>query len=54
MAVNPQTYGDIGDTNIPHGVGEIWAAMLWEMYWNLVDRYGFESGDTTGWSIVVP
>ena len=42
LAVNPQTYADIGDTNIPHGVGEIWAAMLWEMYWNLVDRYGFD------------
>ena len=42
MTVNPQTYGDIGSTNIPHGVGEIWAAMLWEMYWNLVDRYGFD------------
>ena len=43
MAVNPQTYEDIGTTNIPHGVGEIWAAMLWEMYWNLVDRYGFDA-----------
>ncbi len=43
MTVNPQTYVDIGATNIPHGVGEIWAAMLWEMYWNLVDRYGFDA-----------
>ena len=43
MSVNPQTYADIGATNIPHGVGEIWAAMLWEMYWNLVDRYGFDA-----------
>ncbi len=42
LAVNPQTYGDIASTNIPHGVGEIWAAMLWEMHWNLVDRYGFD------------
>ncbi len=43
MTVNPQTYADIGTTNIPHGVGEIWAAMLWEMYWNLVARDGFDS-----------
>jgi extracellular elastinolytic metalloproteinase len=43
LGVNPQTYIDIGTTNIPHGVGEIWAAMLWEVYWNLVDRYGFDS-----------
>ncbi|MEM7353828.1 MAG: M36 family metallopeptidase [Acidobacteriota bacterium] len=42
LAVNPQTYEDIGSTNIPHGVGEIWAAMLWEMYWRLVERDGFD------------
>ena len=42
MAVNPQTYEDIGTTNVPHGVGEIWAAMTWEMYWNLVAKYGFD------------
>jgi hypothetical protein len=48
IAVNPQTYADIGSTNIPHGVGEIWAEMLWEMYWNLVDRYGFDPDLYTG------
>ena len=42
VAVNPQTYGDIGSTNIPHGVGEIFASMLWEMYWRLVERDGFD------------
>ena len=42
MTVNPQTYEDIGGTNVPHGVGEIWNAMLWEMYWNLVDDNGFD------------
>ncbi|MDH3402535.1 MAG: M36 family metallopeptidase [Acidobacteriota bacterium] len=46
--VNPQTYGDVGTTNVPHGVGEIWAAMLWEMYWNLVHRYGFDEDLYTG------
>lgn len=42
MSVNPQTYADIGTTNIPHGVGEIWAAMVWELYWRLVERDGFQ------------
>jgi extracellular elastinolytic metalloproteinase len=39
MNVNPQTYGSIDDTEVtvPHGVGAIWAEMLWEVYWNLVD-----------------
>jgi len=48
LGVNPQTYADIGTTNVPHGVGEIWAAMLWEVYWNLVDRYGFDEDLYTG------
>lgn len=27
---------------MPHGVGFIWATMLWEMTWNLIDEYGFD------------
>ena len=42
LAVNPQTYVDVETTNVPHGVGEIWALALWEMYWNLVERWGFD------------
>jgi len=41
LGINPQTYADIAVTNIPHGVGEIWAAMIWDMYWLLVDEYGW-------------
>ncbi len=48
LNVNPQTYGDVGDTNIPHGVGEIWNALLWEMYWLLVPRDGFSTDFYTG------
>jgi hypothetical protein len=43
LAENPQTYADIETTNQPHGVGEVWAVALWEMYWNLVDRWGFDT-----------
>jgi hypothetical protein len=39
---------DVGTTNVPHGVGEIWAVMLWEMYWQLVNRYGFDEDLYTG------
>lgn len=49
MAVNPLTYGDIQNAgqagsplSIPHGVGTVWATVLWDMYWNLVDEYGFD------------
>ncbi len=41
-AVSPQTYANVAGTNAPHGVGEIWAGALWNMYWNLVDDYGFD------------
>jgi hypothetical protein len=42
LAVSPLTYGDISGLNRPHGVGEVWAASLWEMYWKLVDQDGFD------------
>ncbi len=48
LAVNPLTYADISTLNVPHGVGEVWAVSLWEMYWNLVDVYGFDPDLTEG------
>jgi hypothetical protein len=44
MSVNPSTYAWVADSlNVsqPHGIGYVWNTMLWEMYWNLVDRHGF-------------
>ena len=55
MAVNPLTYGDIitagsgpGTLTIPHGVGHVWAVALWEVYWQLVSKWGFDSNLYTG------
>jgi hypothetical protein len=42
LGVNPLTYDDVSSLNQPHGVGEVWAASLWEMYWKLVDQDGFD------------
>ncbi|KAH6583382.1 hypothetical protein BASA61_007999 [Batrachochytrium salamandrivorans] len=43
MDVNPLTYKDaIGEKN-PYRLGEIWATMLWEVYWNFVEKYGFSA-----------
>ncbi|KAJ1341219.1 hypothetical protein BSLG_010840 [Batrachochytrium salamandrivorans] len=28
-------------TNHPEGIREVWATMLWEVYWNLVTKHGF-------------
>lgn len=47
MTVNPHTYDNIktmtinGTQTNAHSVGSVWCAMLWEMYWNLVEKYGF-------------
>ncbi|MEM7541654.1 MAG: M36 family metallopeptidase [Pseudomonadota bacterium] len=43
LGVNPLTFVDINILNQPHGIGEVWAAALWDLYWNLVDEYGFDS-----------
>ena len=53
LKVNPSTYNTIRGAAEPHGVGYVWASMLWDLYWNLVDKYGFnpnpyESWDTGG------
>ncbi len=46
MGVNPLTYGTLGACAgppvQPHCVGERWAVTVWEMYWNLVNEYGFD------------
>lgn len=47
-AVSPQTYANVAATNAPHGVGEIWAGALWNVYWNMVARYGFDPDIYTG------
>lgn len=42
MGVNPQTYDFIKTAAVPHGVGSVWAEMLWEVTWALIDEYGFD------------
>lgn len=42
LAVNPQTYDDIKTASVPHGVGSVWATMVWEMTWALIDEHGFD------------
>ncbi|NNE26634.1 MAG: HYR domain-containing protein, partial [Saprospiraceae bacterium] len=42
FAVNSSTYNTIKSVSVPHGVGYVWATMLWEMTWDLIDVYGFD------------
>lgn len=42
-AINPSTFKDIGkgqEITIPHGVGYIWASMLYDLLQTFVDQYG--------------
>ena len=41
MSVNPMTYGDIVSVSVPHGVGSVWATMLWDLYWAFVEEHGW-------------
>jgi extracellular elastinolytic metalloproteinase len=60
IAIDPRTYDAIKTAAVPHGVGSTWAAMLWEMTWALIDRYGFDAdmhngtgGNNTALQLVV-
>lgn len=46
--INPQTYDDIINTPSPHGLGEVWVATIWDLFWALVDKYGFDEDMITG------
>jgi extracellular elastinolytic metalloproteinase len=45
MKVNPLTYASIREKRFfgSHAMGEIWAEMLFEVYWYLVPKFGFDS-----------
>ena len=43
MTINPHTYDNIKTEIVPHGVGSVWCAMIWDLYWNLVDAYGYDA-----------
>ena len=48
MSLNPVTYGDVADAttfSAPHGVGSIWASMLWDLYWDLEEAGAATSVD---------
>ncbi|MFT5892251.1 MAG: extracellular elastinolytic metalloproteinase, partial [Dokdonia sp.] len=46
FAVNDLTYADVADANNisrPHGIGTVWATMIWDMTWAFIDQYGFDA-----------
>ncbi|MFK7981448.1 MAG: M36 family metallopeptidase, partial [Saprospiraceae bacterium] len=45
MTVNPMTYASLSSSEIrvPHGVGAVWATMLWDLTWAMIDKYGLDA-----------
>ena len=51
FGVNPYTYADTNNTaavSQPHGVGFVFATMLWDLTWLFIDEYGFDPDLTNG------
>lgn len=45
FAVNDYTYGDVNNGALltqPHGVGFVWATMLWDLTWAFMNQYGID------------
>lgn len=40
LTVNKLKYSDLPDMSIPHGVGSVWASMLWDMTWEIIAQEG--------------
>lgn len=40
--VSPYTYSQIATLSQPHGVGAVWCSMLWNLYWAMIDEYGYD------------
>ncbi|MFZ0547036.1 MAG: M36 family metallopeptidase, partial [Candidatus Promineifilaceae bacterium] len=50
MGVNPHTYDAIKTNTEVHYVGEVWASIVWEAYWNMVDAHGFNPNIYDDWT----
>ncbi|EMR71134.1 putative extracellular elastinolytic metalloproteinase protein [Eutypa lata UCREL1] len=45
MDTNPYTYESVDEENEVHAIGTIWATMLYEVLWNLIDKHGKNDAD---------
>ncbi len=50
FAINGWTYDDIKTTSGPHPLGHIWASIIWEVYWELVNEHGFNPDIYGDWT----
>jgi hypothetical protein len=50
MTVNPSTYDTVKGVAAPHGVGYVWASMLYDMTWALIAEKGLNPDVRDHWS----
>lgn len=50
MSVNNYTYNNRTGVAVPHGVGFLFATMLWEVNWNLIGQHGFNPNIYGAWN----
>ena len=43
LAINPVTYDYIKTNTEVHALGFVWATILYDMFWDLVDKHGFDA-----------
>jgi hypothetical protein len=45
FTVNELTYDVTNNLNLsqPHGIGSVWATVLWDLTWAYIDKYGFDA-----------
>ncbi|MCB9276459.1 MAG: T9SS-dependent M36 family metallopeptidase [Lewinellaceae bacterium] len=48
MSIDDQVLSDIACGGLPHCLGEVWATTLWDLYWAMVDEYGFDEDQVHG------
>ena len=48
MGINPFTFASSNTQVAPHGVGSVWATMLWDLAWAYVGKYGFDADKFNG------
>lgn len=40
LTTNPLTYASVNEQDEAHSVGTTWASILYEVLWNVIDKYG--------------
>lgn len=45
LTTNPYTYASVNSLTAVHSIGTVWATILYEVLWNLIDKHGITAAD---------